>query len=261
MEAMVYASFAASRRRTARRLLWFGFAILAAGLFIGGSDMRTLVLSYGALITGTILSWTGVALLDRWVMPPRAEDALGAALEGMHGGWKRYHWSLPGASHVLQAPWGLVIIDAFNFDGTVQVRGKRWRDARPLWRRLLSIGRRPVRDPRRHLQLEERLLRDALAAEAPDLGQTMPLEIVQVLTNPRASVDAEEPSTPILMGADLRRWLQRVPRHKALPPAEQRRLREALDALAAKHMGVADGAKRDEPDSATEPEGEGAESA
>ena len=234
IETLVHAELAARRRRLARRMVFAGCIVLVAGLFIGARDVRTIVLSYGSLVLGTMLSWVGVMLMDRWNLPPKAEDALPAAMGASNRGWKLYHWALP-ADHVLQAPWGLVVLDPFNFDGALHVRGAHWRDRRSILRKVFSLGRRSVRDPDRFLALEAEALRSALVEADPRWAE-LPIERAMVLTHPRARLDAEEPSVPVYLAADLRRGLRTAWRHKALEPAEQRALRDTLDALAAVQM-------------------------
>ncbi len=231
MQVVVHEDLAMRRRRLARRMVLFGFIILIGGLFIGSGDSRSLALSYGALIVGTILSWSGVALMDRWMLPPRPEIAIREAMAGSNAGWKLYHWVL-GADHVALAPWGLTVIEPYNFDGPLTVHGKRWRDQRSIVRRLLSIGRRPVRDPSRLLDIQVEALRDDLRRHAPDLAD-VPIERVMVLTHPRAVLHAEDPNVPVMLAADLKRALRADFGHRPLKPADQRALRDALDAEAA----------------------------
>ncbi|MFN8424495.1 MAG: hypothetical protein U0470_14325 [Anaerolineae bacterium] len=97
-----------------------------------------------ALIAGTVLSWIGIALMDRWVAVPKAEDALAGALADVGPHYTLYNWALPQADHVLIAPWGLVVLHPFNTEGPLAVDGKRWRDHRAL---APAAVLRPPRDP------------------------------------------------------------------------------------------------------------------
>jgi len=223
----------ASRRRLARRLSLAGLVVLGFGLFVSLTAEPTrpmVVLSYGALIAGTMASWSGVALMNRWVAPPRPELVIPAALAGLGPPFALYHFALP-AEHVLVAPWGLVVLHVLDHRGAAAIRGSRWRDRRPLLARLLAFGRRPLRDPTRLVGWEVQALQRAIAEREPALGD-VPIEAVAVFVHPSAMLDAEEPSLPAVVLGDLKAWLRARGKGRRLPPADVRRLTAVLDGLA-----------------------------
>lgn len=273
--AFVNAAHAARRRKVAIRLTFAGFVILVAGLFLGSGAPERLFWGYLALVVGSIVSWIGIALLDRWVALPRQEEALakaiGARLEdaasafGSPGAGRTgragaarytlYSWLLP-ADHVVAAPWGLAVVDVNTHDGPVRIEGARWKDRRPIFRRLFSIGRRPIRNPRRWLDHEIRQVREALADVDAALAE-VPIEPAAFFAREKTAIeivsDAPDPSPEpaVLRGDDLLAWLRGVGR-PALAPAQRHRLIEALDRLAAGRVAPeGDG-------EATEPGGVGA---
>lgn len=224
----------ARRQRLARRLALAGLAVLGLGLFVSLRAEPTRVyvgLAYATLMAGTVLSWSGVAMMNRWVAPPRPEAVLPAALGGLGAPWALYHWALP-AAHVALAPWGLVVLHAVGHAGPAEVRGARWRDGRPLAARLLSFGRQPLRDPSRLVRWEVEALRRALAEREPALAE-VPIDAVAVFLHPAARLVAVEPELPVVALGDLRGWLRAQGKGRRLPPADVRRLASALDALAA----------------------------
>jgi hypothetical protein len=237
VEIQINEALAIKRRRMARRLVLFGFIVLVGSLFIGARDARTVTLSYAALIVGTLASWGGVMMMHRWTLPPKPEVALGEAMAGSNAGWKLYHWLLP-ADHVVQAPWGLAVLDPFNFDGRLRVDGARWRDGRSALRRIFAIGQRPVRNPERVLDQQVEALRAALV-ERDARWAEVPIERALVLTHPRAALEAEMPNVPVHLAADLKRALAKGQPHRALKPVDQRALRDELDALAEQRLAQA----------------------
>jgi hypothetical protein len=238
MKTVIHTALANRRRRQAVLLSLGGIAVLLVGLFLNfQSGPNVLVLAYGALMAGTLLSWLGVGLADQWVRPPRAEVALGEAMKGAGPAFALYHWALP-AEHVLVAPWGLVLFRVYNTDGAVEVRGERWRDARPFLRRLMTLGRQPVRNPQRALAYEAERLRGALVARDPALAE-VPMQPVAVFTEPRAMLTVEAPNLPVLRLDALRDWLRAEAKRPALPPPARRALATALDAEAGERLGTA----------------------
>jgi len=294
------------RRRLALALSLAGFAALVGGLFVGGGGSRWLAVAYGSLIVGSVLSWTGIALLDRWVAVPRPDAALAEALGGRpssggrsgHVGgsvgagkgssvaagsrrrvggaaaarWVVYNWCLP-ADHVIVAPWGLAVVSPINHTGPVEVDGKRWRDRRKPLIRLLSIGRRPLRDPSRLLEYEVRALRRAIddavlqstgadghaagsaapsvegdssaggrprggpARRSADIDpESLPIEPIAVFTRSDVKLKVSSPSLPVLATDGLEGWLRAGSGNEVLTPVARKRLVELLDEMAAGKM-------------------------
>lgn len=232
MKRVVDRVLVARRRRQATLLSVAGLAVLGIGLFLNFQPSQVLG-AYVALLAGTLLSVLGIGLADKWLRRPRPEEALAEALKGGRA-LALYHWALP-AEHVLVAPWGLVVIAVFAQEGPVHVRGARWREARPLWRALFSLGRRPVRDPSAALDAEAAALSAALVADDPALAG-VPIERLAVFTFPGVALTVDAPSLPAVRTADLRAWLRDASKRPALPAADRRRLELALDRLAEARM-------------------------
>lgn len=237
MKILVNSVLASKRRRQATLLSVVGIAILLLGLYFNfSSGPQRILYAYFALLVGSVLSWIGVSMADQWVRPPRADEALSEVMKGAGAAYALYHWVLP-AEHVLLTPAGLILFRVFNIEGEVSVRGSKWRDARPLMRKLLSLGRQPVRNPERLLADQAAALRTALVARDPSLAD-VPMQPVGVFTHRRVELSLAEPQ-PAAMRADaLREWLRADGKGPGLPPATRRALEAALDGLAAERLGT-----------------------
>lgn len=223
------------RRRLALVLRFGGLAVLSIGLFLNRRAPATpsaldLALTVAALITGSVMHWRGILLSDRWVAVPRPEEALAGALRSAGRRYRLYNWVLP-ADHVLLAPWGLVVLAVFNHDGPVSISGPRWQDARPPLLRVLSFGRRPLRNPQPWLDAEIQALRAAFA-KCDDLLALVPIEPLVVFSRPWAVLRLADPSPPALPVAELGEWVRLQSKRYSLSPLVQRRLQKALDELA-----------------------------
>lgn len=225
----------ARRRRVALLLSMGGVAVLGLGLlvnFYGGGASRYVTLSYVALAVGTMLSWIGITLSDRWALPPRADLALAEGLKGAGQAFKLYNWLLP-AEHVLLAPWGLTIFAVYNCDGPVDIRGRKWRDVRPWYRRLLSFGRRPVREPSRVLHIETSALAAKIMEHDEDgsIGDVA-VEGVAVFSRLSGPLTVHEPSVPAYTTDGLGEWLKSRRKGESISPGRRRRLERVLDSIA-----------------------------
>lgn len=232
MKVVTNFALANRRRRQAMLLSIAGLAVLGLGLYLSLTRPLMIAYAYAALVAGTLMSWLGVAMSEKWLRPPRADKALDKALKGAGRAFVLYNWSL-SSDHVLMTPAGLVIVAVFNQEGAIAIRGDRWRESRPFWKRLFSLGRRPVRSPRRKLDLEVQALRDALAARDPELGlDDVPIDVVAVFTYPGVEVTVEDPDLPAMRVDALRDWLRMGGRGQSLSPGRRRKLELALDGLA-----------------------------
>jgi hypothetical protein len=237
MKILINTALATKRRRQATVLSVAGILVLLVGLYLNFQHSAQLVLAaYMALILGSLLSFWGVSLAGQWVRPPRAEEAIGEAMKGAGPSYALYHWVLP-ADHVLLAPWGLVLFRVFNVDGPAKVRGTKWHDTRPFYRKLFSLGRQPVRNPERILGIEADQLRKALVAKDPALAD-VPMQPVGLFTNPRVELSVADPNLPALRLDALRDWLRTEGKRPGLAPATRRALDAALDAVAGATLGT-----------------------
>jgi hypothetical protein len=244
VKVVTHERLAARRRRQGMLLSLAGVAVLVGGFFLN-LQADAVLYAYLALIVGSVLSLAGVAVSDKWVRPPHAEKALARALDGFGRGYALYNWVLP-AEHVLLTPTGLLVLVVYNQPGSVRIEGEEWREERPLWKRIFSIGRRPVRDPSDVIELAARDLRAALAEEEPTLAE-VPVEGIAVFTAPDVALSVESPSVPAHHARDLRGRL-RARKGDRLDNTIRRRLELALDAAAERRL-AADG--RDRPADAT----------
>lgn len=236
-------ALAARRRRQAALLSVAGFLVLVLGLaanLLGlraaGPDRTYVLVSYAGLVVGSILSWLGMALSDRWALRPRADAVLADALKGAGRAFRLYNWSLP-ADHVLLAPWGLTVFAVFNSEGPVSVQGGRWRDRRPLGRRLLGLGRRPVRHPGRALSVEVDALRAALVAQDQALADVT-VATAAVFARPGVALDVVDPDMPVMRADALREWLRQDGRGAPLTHGDRRRIERALEAISAARLAA-----------------------
>ncbi len=235
MKVVTNSRLMSSRRRMATVLSMGGLAVLTIGLYLSLRHPYLFIYAYAALIVGTILSWVGVTMTDTWIRPPLADQALEKALKRSGRAFTLYNWALP-ADHVLLSPSGLTVMATFKQEGPVTVKGEKWREERPIARRLFSLGRRPVRNPGKLLELEAAGLEEALAAEDEEFADVA-VRKVGVFTYPGVELSVEDPSVPAVTADELKDWLRAQDSPEQLTPARRRRLELLLDRLALERTG------------------------
>lgn len=187
-----------------------------------------------ALVLGSVCSWSGIALADKWLKPPREDVALDRGLTRSGRAFALYHWLLP-ADHVLVAPWGLTVLSPAIVDGEVAIGPGAWHEHRPVLKRLLTIGRRSLGDPPALAAAQVSALRNALAAHDDSLA-SIPIDAVVVFTRPAVVVTGEDPAQPWVRAEGLAEWLSSSRRKDSLPPSVRRALEKAVEEMAAKRL-------------------------
>jgi hypothetical protein len=198
------------------------------GLFLNFQGASAPALA--ALFTGSLCSWVGVGLAEKWLKPPRADIAIQRGLKGSGRGFGLYHWVLP-ADHVLIAPWGLTVLVPLTVDSRVTVSDGRWREHRPFYRRLLTLGRRPLGNPRVVAKLEIEALRALVAGESPLLAD-VPIDALAVFTQPAVTVTGADAALDSVRAEDLRQWVADRRKAEPLSNAQRRELEKLVDGLA-----------------------------
>lgn len=226
------------RGRQAGLLSMGGLVVLGVGLFLNlrGYAEPALV----ALFLGALASWIGVGLADKWLKPPRADVAIQRGLKGAGPAFALYHWRFP-ADHLLLAPWGLTVLVPVTVDGRVEISEGRWRERRPLYKKLLTLGRRPIGNPAAIAKLDIEAIRQMLASEAPQLTD-VPVDAVAVFTQPTVVFTGEDSALAAVRADELREWIADRRKTEPLTNAARRELEKAVDGLAAKALEPKGGA-------------------
>lgn len=229
MKTVTNEALAKTRRRQAALLSFGGLAVLGVGLLLNlrGSPNAALV----ALVAGSVASWAGIVLTERWLRPPRIDDVLARGLARAGKAFVLYNWLLP-TDHVLLGPWGLTVFVPCGSDGRVVIEHGSWRESRPLLRRLVTLGRRPLGRPRDKAAAEMSKLEDALVASLPD-AEAVPVDAVALFTQPGVEIQGEDPALAAVRGDELTHWLREARKQPRLSNQRRRDVEKALDEMAA----------------------------
>jgi hypothetical protein len=176
------------------------------------------------LLVGFLLSNLGIMYSNRWVRPPRPDEALDAALKGLDDRHVLYHYRMP-AAHVLVAPSGVYALLPKRQGGTITFEGGKWRQTGQ--NRFLSFfGQEGLGNPVVELAAEVSALEKFLGKNLPDVE--MPVKGVIVFTNTAATVEADDAPAPALHTKKLKDYIRRQPKGPTLAGAALKQLNEQI---------------------------------
>ncbi len=166
-------------------------------LFSGKNELPTdsLLILYGALIVGLILSNVGGYFMNRWGF--KYYEQLDKALKGTDKKIRLYNYSLP-APNVLLTPNGVIVLLLKNLEGVVYANAKGWRMNIGVLRFLRWFSTEQLGDPTKDLQTQV----DKLTAFIHDrLGENfnVPIEGLIVFSNPKVSVEITNAELPVIV--------------------------------------------------------------
>lgn len=223
----------ASRARMGRWAAFSGLIVLVSGLvvsFRATQDIRLVMVTYGALIVGMLLSSIGIYLSDKWVQPPRADQALAGALKGFGKRHRLYNYVLP-APHVLLSPYGLTVFTVRRQNDTVRYANGRWKHEQSLFRRFQSLSREGLGNPVRQLEWEKGRMEELIAEHVP--GVDVPVNGAIVFTHPDVVLKVNGAPADVLHIKKLKNYIRRTQHQGSqLDGALLRRLEQLLDQLA-----------------------------
>jgi hypothetical protein len=198
-----------------------GLAIIFGGVI--ASVQNQILLAYGALIAGFVVSNIGAYFLSRWGLG--AHEKLTAALKGLDKRYRLYNYLLP-VPNVLLTPYGVTVFLIKNQDGAIVADEKGWRQPTGLLggivRSMRALSSDRLGDPPTELEAQKELMKNFIAQALGASGQA-PVEGYVVFTNPRAQVTLANAKVPVLLlnkqPDALKNALRRDKRASQLPGA------------------------------------------
>ncbi len=218
------------------------YATLGGLLVLGGSLVTSftgnfpILVSYVLLIIGFALAYIGAILANKWVKEPRADNALAKAMKGFDNKFHLFNYILP-ASHVLVTPTGLVVFRVKANDGVITCQKDKWQTPFRLSRLFGGMGQEPLGNPVLDLSSDIDKIKKLIADRVDNAG-IVPVDGYIVFTDPRAQLNIEDCSAPVVRVDDIKDTLRKGKRGPVLAPQLvenlERVLSEEADAKAAK---------------------------
>jgi|GEM_PF-773823 hypothetical protein len=172
-------------------------AITFPVLFSGKNELPpdSLLLLYGALLVGLILSNVGGYFLNRWGF--KYYEQLDKALKGTDKRYRLYNYSLP-VPNALLTPYGVTVLLLKNLEGNIYANQKGWRMNIGILRFLRWFSSEQLGNPSKDLETQIDKLRVFIQEH---LGENFvpPIEGLIVFTNPKANVEITNVELPVVV--------------------------------------------------------------
>ncbi len=216
------------RARLGTYATFAGLGVLVAGM-IASFQQQYLTLALGALVLGFLLSQVGSYNLRRWSRSPRPDQVVEIELKGFDDRYHLYSWALP-APHVLLSPQGLYSFETRDQSGQISVQGESWHTKFSVGRALLLFGQEGLGNPSRDAQSHAAQVEQLIKAQIPET--TVQVQPVVVFLDKRVQLTLDNPTVPVLLAEDIKRWLRGAGKGETLKTADYRAIEEVLDARA-----------------------------
>jgi hypothetical protein len=179
--------------------------------FTRPQDSMIIVYAMGAFLVGLILTNVSSYFTNRWGRRP--DKGLNDALKGLDERYALYHYRL-GASHVLFAPSGTIVLLPKYQPGPIQIQKGKWQAPGAQRGPLGMFTNDPIGNPVAEAADEVERLNAYLKKHAPDI-QVAPQAVV-VFMSPQAEIKVEDPPVPILHVKQLKDYIRRQPKDAAM---------------------------------------------
>jgi hypothetical protein len=206
-----------------------GLAVLIAG-FAASFQQNLLWVSLIAIVLGFVLAQFGNYSLRRWGRSPRPDQIIETALKGFDDRYHYYAWTLP-FPYVLLSPQGIHIFVVRDQTGQISVNGTQWKSKFSVTRLLMAFAQEGLGNPADEAQDAAGRLTAWIKTKLPDFSG--PVQPVVFFIDPRAQLQINEPTVPVLEPKGLKKWLRGTGKGDFLKNAELRALEEVFDAEAA----------------------------
>jgi hypothetical protein len=180
------------------------------------------------LLVGFVLSQVGILFSNRWVRPPRPDEALDAALKGLDDRHVLYHYRLH-AAHVLVAPSGVYVLLPKRQNGTITYEKGRWRQTGHN-RFLAFFGQEGLGNPTAELEIEIKALERFLEKQLPDAK--VEIKGMVIFTDIGATVHADAAPVPALHTKKVKEYIRHQAKAPTLTPAMMTQLNESIGVAA-----------------------------
>ncbi len=202
-----------------------GLAVLLGGLLYSFRFPEQSYVPFATLMAGFLLSNVGIYFANRWVKPPRPDQAVDSALKGLDDRYVLYHYRV-GGNHVLGSPSGVYALIPKSQPGEVRFTGNRSQHRGGTILRNF-FGQEGLGNPSMEAESEAKSTREKMAKLLP--GETLPpVSPVIVFTNESPVVEADDAPFPTVHAKKLKGYLRNLPKRPTLSKLQLDKLDQAL---------------------------------
>lgn len=213
-------------RKIGQILTGASLIILAIGLVISFSKPELILVSWGSLIFGFLLSQVGIYFGNRYGKSPRPDEILSTNLKGLDDRYTLYHYSSP-VPHLLVAPNSVWALLPYAQKGKISTQHGRYRHTGGNFL-MKFFGQEGLGNPIKDAQDQTREINNSLRKAFPE-GELPPVNAAVVFTSDDVVLDIEEAPLPTISAKKLKELIRKGAKVNPIPADKMEKIQEAMD--------------------------------
>jgi len=223
MKIIINENLIRRNKKVGQYVTFAALGILAAGMYVSFAYPQQLLLSWGALVVGFLLSQVGIYYGNRWGKSPRPDEQLTTGLKGIDSQNTLYHYTAP-VPHLLIGPTGVWVLIPYHQRGKITFEKGRFRQRGGNFF-LRLFGQESIGRPEMEASGQVQDLLKSFAKSVPE-DQLPPVQGVLVFINEKAEIDLENAPLPAVPLKKLKELVRKKPKDGVLSPERLRVLNQ-----------------------------------
>lgn len=199
------------------------------------------VISFATLIVGFVTASIGSYFINRFSarrwpnskLMERPDQVLERLLKGLGEQYALFAYVVPGVSHLVIGPCGMIAFVIRSDKGRIMVKGDRWREPFAFSKLLTLFSREglgnPAREVEEYVQQSQTFL-NQVAQEAGEAEfQSIPVVGAVAFIHSEVDLDLDGPSVPVLRSGEILDFVRQTARESAVKNSLMRRFQQRLE--------------------------------
>ena len=201
------------------------------------------IFSFASLIIGFLSASVGSFFINRFAprrwpnskVMARPDEVFVRLLKGLNDQYTLYNWVIPGVSHLLVGPCGILTFVLRSDKGRLQVTGKKWREPFTVGRLFTLFAREGVGNPPQEIAENLKAMtevRDEMAQGSDafaDYGQ-IPIQGAAAFVHEELALTVQEPTVRVLLPKAILGYVHEQTRAARVKNSLMRRFTQDLEA-------------------------------
>ncbi len=200
------------------------------------------IFSFASLIIGFLSASVGSFFINRFAprrwpnskVLARPDEAFARLLKGLNDQYTLYNWVIPGVSHLLVGPCGILTFVVRSDKGTLEITGKKWREPFSVGRLFTLFAREGVGNPPQEISENLKALtevRDEMAENSEISSQynQIPVNGAAAFIHEDLELKVENPTVPVLLSKQVLGFVYEQARSAAVKNSLMRGFNQDLE--------------------------------
>jgi hypothetical protein len=202
--------------------------VLGVGMYISLQRPDLFPYALVALVSGFIMTQTGIYMGNRYGRSPRPDEKLDAGLKGLQNDFVIYHYTTP-VSHLLVGPAGVWLLHPYHQRGAVTFQKNRWqmKGGGFLQGYMRIFGQEGIGRPDIEIDADVRAVKNYLAKQL-DESQMPEIRSMLVFTNENVEIEAADSPIPALKVKQIKDFFRQKAKEKPIGQMQLAAIKAAL---------------------------------